>query len=182
MTTDELYARLRAQAVQERGSSQVWHEADIDGHHLYMADTSFGDGPTFRYDNHRWQIAYGDTPITRDTAPQHLEEALALAERAEWHSRFEDVGVFRTDSGKVLTDDDIERLSEEAEKGYDISRLTRRSFVISVKAPSGDWSTYEAIELRIAEPIVMSSDTAGVVTINKATTPTGRIIHGDATG
>lgn len=89
MTTQELYERLREQAMRERGSGQVWHEADIDGHHLYMADSSFGDGPLFRYDLHAWQIAYNDAPITVDTTPEHLAEALALAERATWVSRFD---------------------------------------------------------------------------------------------
>lgn len=91
MTTNELYERLSQQALRERGSSQVWHEADIDGHHLYMADTSFGDGPIFSCDGHGWQIAYDDTPITIDTTPELLTEALVLAERAEWHSRFDNL-------------------------------------------------------------------------------------------
>lgn len=92
MTTDELYERLSKQAFEERGSPTVWHEADIEGHHLYMADTSFGDGPIFRCDGHLWQIAYDNAPITRDTTPGHLAEALALAERATWVSRFDKLG------------------------------------------------------------------------------------------
>lgn len=89
MTTNELYERLSAQAQQERGSPSVWHEADIDGHHLYMADTSFGDGPIFRCDKRAWQIAFDDSPITVDTTEQDLHDALALAERATWVSRFD---------------------------------------------------------------------------------------------
>ena len=85
---EELCERLRAQAQQERGDTTVWHEADIDGHHLYMADTSFGDGPIFRCDLKAWQVAY-NAPITTNTTEQDLEEALALAERAIWHSRFD---------------------------------------------------------------------------------------------
>ena len=92
LKTGELYERLSQQAMRERGSAQVWHEADIDGHHLYMADTSFGDGPIFRCDGHAWQIAYNDAATTRDTTEQDLAEALALAERAVWRSRFETLG------------------------------------------------------------------------------------------
>lgn len=92
MTTNELYERLSQQAMRERGHAQVWHQADMDGHHLYMADTSFGEGPIFRCDLHAWQIAYGDAPITVDTTIDDLAYALALAERAEWHSRFDALG------------------------------------------------------------------------------------------
>lgn len=91
MTTMELYHRLGEQAKQERGSADVWHEADIDGHHLYMADTSFGDGPIFRFDNHAWQIAYGDAPVTRDTGPEDLANAIKYGMRATWVSRFNDL-------------------------------------------------------------------------------------------
>lgn len=88
-TTMELYHRLGEQAKRERGHPQVWHEADIDGHHLYMADTSFGDGPVFRFDDHAWQIQYGDAPITKDTAPEDLAEAIEYGMRATWVSRFD---------------------------------------------------------------------------------------------
>lgn len=91
MTTNELYEKLKAQAMEERGSSQVWHHAEIDGHMLYMADTSFGDGPTFRMDRKAWQISYDDAPIYRDTTEEDLLKALELAERATWVSRFEQI-------------------------------------------------------------------------------------------
>lgn len=34
--------------------------------------------------------------------------------------------LYRTKSGRVLTDDDIEALSDEAERGYDVDRLSRK--------------------------------------------------------
>lgn len=92
MTTHDLYRRLQQQAHAERGSTQVWHEAYVDGHHLYMADTSFGDGPIFRCDMKAWQIAYDDAAITVDTTRKDLADALQFAERAEWRSRFESLG------------------------------------------------------------------------------------------
>lgn len=146
MTTRELYKRLREQAVAERGSSQVWHEADIEGHHLYMGDTSFGDGPLFSYDGHGWQIAYGDVPITRGTTPEHLAEALSFAERAEWRSRFE---------------------SMLPEHGSTPSK----AFSVGVKGLDGDWATLTALELRVTEPITLKADTAGVLSIIRRERP-----------
>jgi hypothetical protein len=32
--------------------------------------------------------------------------------------------VWRTDSGRVMTDEEIQALADEAEKGYDIDKLT----------------------------------------------------------
>lgn len=91
MTIDDLYEKLRADA-RAKGSTngQVWHEADIDGHHLYMADTSFGDGPIFRFDNHAWLTAPPDgkwEAITQVTTPEDQVVALDLAERATWTYR-----------------------------------------------------------------------------------------------
>ena len=92
-TLHDLYRGLQALALVERGTKAVWHEADVDGHHLYMTDTSFGDGPIFRYDKHSWQVFGFDeqeTPltITRDTSDDDLKEALEVARRATWRSRF----------------------------------------------------------------------------------------------
>lgn len=83
-----LYERLQEQAERERGSSQVWHFAEIDGHTLYMADTSFGDGPIFRCNKKAWYVV-NEEMITRNTTEEDLTEALALAERATWVSRFD---------------------------------------------------------------------------------------------
>lgn len=86
---DTLYERLR-QDAKEHGSAhgQVWHEADIDGHHLYMADTSFGDGPVFRFDTYGWQSPGGDwLPYTRGSDEAALAEALKWAAKAEWTYR-----------------------------------------------------------------------------------------------
>jgi hypothetical protein len=82
-----LYRSLQEQAQDERASDQVWHEADIEGHHLYMADTSFGDGPIFRFDQYMWGVIRAE-PHTIYTSADHLERALEFAERAEWVSRF----------------------------------------------------------------------------------------------
>ena len=83
-----LYERLQDQAERERGSRQVWHTAEIDGHSLYLSDTSFGDGPIFRCNKHGWYVDR-ESPITRGTTEDDLKEALALAERATWVSRFD---------------------------------------------------------------------------------------------
>lgn len=90
MTFDYLYEMLRRHA-KSKGSinGQVWHEADIDGYHLYMADTSFGDGPIFSITGpetrHSWQCPQDAwVPNTRDTTNADAEFALALAARAQW--------------------------------------------------------------------------------------------------
>ena len=44
------------------------------------------------------------------------------AEASEWRVTFERI-VGRTRTGKTLTDRDIEALSEEAERGYDVEHL-----------------------------------------------------------
>ncbi len=46
------------------------------------------------------------------------------------------------------------------------SEAPSKKFVVSVKDTDGDWTTLHAIELRIAGPITLHSDTAGVITIN----------------
>ena len=43
-----------------------------------------------------------------------------------------------------------------------------RKFVVSVKDTSGEWMTFHAIEVKVAQPVVVYSDTAGVVTISGA--------------
>ncbi len=44
---------------------------------------------------------------------------------------------YRTKSGKILTEADLDALADEAERGYDISRLTRRFYpqIIGGKMP-----------------------------------------------
>lgn len=37
----------------------------------------------------------------------------------------EDDGIYRTKSGRVLTDEEIERLAKEAEEGYSLAELTQ---------------------------------------------------------
>jgi len=97
MTFDYLYEMLRRHA-KSKGSvnGQVWHEADIDGYHLYMSDTSFGDGPIFRINgsgkHNGWQRSHPDAgwePYTRDTSEADAEFALELASRAVWEYRLE---------------------------------------------------------------------------------------------
>lgn len=88
-SVNDLYDALRLDA-KRLGSvnGQVWHEADIDGHHLYMADTSFGDGPIFRLDRHAWEYPRGVwVPLTLDTTDEDLMLALDLAGRADWQYR-----------------------------------------------------------------------------------------------
>lgn len=102
MTFEGLYRKLQAQATEERGHPQVFHEADIDGYHLYVADTSFGYGPQFSCvgPDHKsmWGCETGvwerltvrrspGDPVTIDEEDARF--ALDLAERAEWRSRFE---------------------------------------------------------------------------------------------
>lgn len=43
-----------------------------------------------------------------------------------------------------------------------------RVLVISVKDPSGDWMTLPALEVLVTQPMVVYSNTAGVVTISAA--------------
>jgi predicted HicB family RNase H-like nuclease len=53
---------------------------------------------------------------------------------------------FKTASGEVLTDEDIEVLADEAERGYDLSRATR----VTVGRPSlGAKGTSPRIQVRI---------------------------------
>lgn len=102
MTFSELYRKLQEQATAERGHAQVWHEADIDGYHLYMGDTSFGYGPQFSIvgpgrmhmwgcETGPWELIavrrdQGDPPVDAEAEARF---ALELAARAEWRSRFE---------------------------------------------------------------------------------------------
>ena len=88
---EALYQRLKEDA-RSRGSAsgQVWHEADVNGHHLYLADTSFGDGPVFRFNQHGWQSPMDKwLPLTQGATDDALGEALACAERAEWVYRLQ---------------------------------------------------------------------------------------------
>lgn len=97
MTLEQLYEQLQDDA-KAKGvvNGQVWHEADIEGHHLYMADTSFGDGPIFRCDQHSWAVFSPDDTgpyaITINTKPRDLRKALELAERASWAYRLTQLG------------------------------------------------------------------------------------------
>lgn len=83
---EAIYQRLRK-------DGQVWHEAEIDGYYLYMADTSFGNGPIFRIIGLEraacWQNEQGWAPIFQGTTVEDAEIAVALGERAEWVSRLE---------------------------------------------------------------------------------------------
>lgn len=52
-----------------------------------------------------------------------IKEAFALREA---RARMSDEGGYRTKTGHVLTDAEIEALADEAEQGYDIEHLRRR--------------------------------------------------------
>lgn len=88
---DRFLARLREQAQEQRGSTQLWHEANIEGHHLYVVDSSFGDGPFFRCDLKAWEVMYDWAPAYVGQTEEDLAFALDLAERAEWVSRFQNL-------------------------------------------------------------------------------------------
>jgi len=95
LTLDELYDKLKEDA-KSKGSlyGQVWHEADIDGYHLYMADTSFGNGPIFSIVGNNRYVAYerpeGEWVMyTLPTVLNDLEWIMPIAERAEWKYRLE---------------------------------------------------------------------------------------------
>lgn len=95
MTFDYLYEMCRRDAL-SKGSAfgQVWHEADVDGYHLYIADTSFGDGPVFRISGpemtHGWQCPQNEwVPFTRGTTEADASRALEIAARATWKYRLE---------------------------------------------------------------------------------------------
>jgi hypothetical protein len=85
------YDPLRAlyEHLQGPERRQVWHEADVDGYHLYFADTSFGYGPVFsltgRGHQHRFGCEGGPfEPLTKDTTLADLDWIIPLTERAEW--------------------------------------------------------------------------------------------------
>lgn len=73
-----------------REDGQVWHEADVDGYHLYMADTSFGDGPVFRVTGHghyatfQWGMNGGFVPADTRTSEDDRVWIAPLLEKAEW--------------------------------------------------------------------------------------------------
>lgn len=91
---EAIYQTLRQDAV-SRGhqNGQVWHEADIDGYHLYMADTSFGNGPIFRViglDRAAcWQNEQGWAPVYAGTTVADAQIAVFLGKRAEWVYRMD---------------------------------------------------------------------------------------------
>lgn len=131
MTPDDLYARLQ-QDAKDRGHAygQVWHEADIDGHHLYMADTSFGDGPIFRYDLHTWETDQQDgwVPVTRGTDHHDLETALGFAAKAAWTYRLATlVAKILPEPGDTRTIDQVgcARCDGEGHKQITFTKFTR---------------------------------------------------------
>jgi hypothetical protein len=56
----------------------------------------------------------------------HLTFLGKLALRLKGRSDPDEEGVYVTKSGRVLTDEDIKELAEEAERGYDPSQIRRR--------------------------------------------------------
>lgn len=48
--------------------------------------------------------------------------------------------------------------------------MNNRVFVLSVKDKHGDWKMLTALEVRVAQPIELYTDTAGVLAIRKAGT------------
>ena len=57
----------------------------------------------------------------RDTFSEALQLALGR------HPAQQIPRTYRTKSGKILTDEDIEALADEAERGYDITKLRERN-------------------------------------------------------
>lgn len=93
MTLDELEKQLRADAW-KRGvvNGQIWHEADIDGFHLYMSDTSFGDGPVFSIQAGGMVRAFQCpeeewVPLSVGTTVDDLDWIMPIAARADWQYR-----------------------------------------------------------------------------------------------
>lgn len=93
MTIYELENKLR-QDAKDNGSAngQLWHEADIDGYNMYIADSSFGNGPIFRIGRgiNYWgfEKPYDEwVPVIEGTALEDLDWIMPLAEKAIWKSR-----------------------------------------------------------------------------------------------
>jgi len=86
----ELYARLSGPSHR-----QVWHEADVGGYHLYIADTSFGDGPVFSVSGPgrraSFQCPAGEwLPVNKDTSAADYAWITPLIESADWTDKLAD--------------------------------------------------------------------------------------------
>jgi len=46
---------------------------------------------------------------------------------------------------------------------------SRRTLIVSVKYPDGDWGRLEVLEIRVPSMVTLTSDTAGIVTISSGT-------------
>lgn len=82
-----VYARLKGPE-----NRQVWHTASVDGFELYLADTSFGDGPIFRASGNGHHASFGApygrfVPMSTDTTEADLDWIRPLLERAEWNDK-----------------------------------------------------------------------------------------------
>jgi hypothetical protein len=100
VTIYELEAKLR-QDAKDRGAAngQLWHEADIDGYHLYISDSSFGDGPYFSIRGngvgHSFENPMGEwVPTTLQTTMDDLDWIMDLAKLADWTYRLEKLQKF----------------------------------------------------------------------------------------
>lgn len=105
MTIYELENKLR-QDAKDNGSAggQLWHEADIDGYHLYISDSSFGDGPYFSIQGngvrHGFEKPMGEwLPVLHggfkpQTTMADLDWIMPLAEKANWTYRLKKVQKF----------------------------------------------------------------------------------------
>jgi len=91
----------------------------IPGWDAYVADrpgqwTTYGYVPMRMIDEYVEKIGLARE---RDDLDDRLDRLAANPAAAE---------EFRTAGGRVLTDDDIQALADEAERGYDVDRLRRR--------------------------------------------------------
>jgi hypothetical protein len=93
-TIEELYQYL-VEDSKSKGGSGVWHETNIDGYHLYMADASFGYGPQLSIVGHNrgnmWGCETGKwcSLIKPEFRTITIEETLQLSSKANWVYMYE---------------------------------------------------------------------------------------------
>lgn len=85
-----------------------------------------------------------------DREPQPSDGPEYHADHAAWERR-QDTEPIVTKSGRVLTNADIEALSDEAERGYDVSKMVTRKHRGGVTLPEDCWKWLRATADRDGE-------------------------------
>lgn len=96
---------------------------------------------------------------------EHIPMLGGVDERGQRVKRWNDYGIQRVIGG-LSKKEKIMSSEEDAERGP-VAR-GERTFVVSAKDTAGEWKTLRVVEVRITQPVVVYSDTAGTLMISGA--------------